>query len=245
MAAAGHAVSLVMLEEVCCENHVGPEVGRFVQSLLESHGVEVHARSEVARFEGRPEGRVERVVLSDGGTIDCGCVVIGAGVVPDVLLARSAGLELGGRGGFQCSASLETSLPGVFAAGDAAEYDSPLHGRHARIEHFEVAAGHGRTAARAMLDQDAAHEEVPYFWSDLADWATLEYVGIETGTPVVRGSIDDGDFTAVYVDDAGRVVGAATVGRGDDLGAATKLIEARATPDKAKLADEGTDLGSL
>jgi 3-phenylpropionate/trans-cinnamate dioxygenase ferredoxin reductase subunit len=245
LASAGRSVSLVMLEEVCCENHLGPEVGRFVHSLLESHGVDIHPRSEVVRFEGQPEGRVERVVTSGDLSIDCGCVVIGAGVVPDVLLARSAGVELGESGGFRCSASLETSIPGVFAAGDAAEYDSPLHGRHARIEHFEVAAAHGRTAAQAMLGQDAAHEEVPYFWSDLSDWATLEYVGIEAGTPLVRGSIDDGDFTAVYVEDGGRVVGAATVGRGDDLDAVKNLITSRATPDRAALADESTDLASL
>jgi 3-phenylpropionate/trans-cinnamate dioxygenase ferredoxin reductase subunit len=86
---------------------------------------------------------------------------------------------------------------------------------------------------------------VPYFWSDLSDWATLEYVGIEAGSPVVRGSIDDGDFTAVYVDGNGHVVGAATVGRSDDLEAAQKLITERATPDRAALADAGTDLASL
>jgi 3-phenylpropionate/trans-cinnamate dioxygenase ferredoxin reductase component len=245
LAAGGRDVSLVMLEEVCCENHLGAEVGRFVHTLLESHGVDVHPRSEVERFEGSDAGRVSSVVLSSGESIECGCVVIGAGVVPDVLLARSAGLELGERGGFLCSASLETSVPGVFAAGDAAEWDSPLHGRHARVEHFEVAAAEGRTAARAMLGQQAVHDEVPYFWSDLADWATLEYVGIEVGTPVVRGSIDAGDFTAIYVDDGGRVVGAATVGGGDDLEHAKRLITERATPERAALGDEGTDLASL
>ena len=245
MAALGHRVELVMLESVCCENHLGPEVGRFVQAALESHGVIVHGGQEVERFIGSSEGRVERVVTAAGLEIECGCAVIGAGVVPDVLLARSAGLDVGDTGGFACSSSLETSLPGVYAAGDAAEYESPLHGRPARIEHFEVAVEHGRTAARAMLGQEVAHEVVPYFWSDLSDWATLEYVGIEAGSPVVRGSIDDGDFTAVYVDDGGRVVGAATVGRSGDLDAAKTLIISRATPDRAALADEGTDLGSL
>jgi 3-phenylpropionate/trans-cinnamate dioxygenase ferredoxin reductase subunit len=245
MVALGHRVSLVMLEEVCCENHLGPQVGGFVHRQLADHGVDIHPRSEVARFEGSSEGRVKRVVLADDSTIDAGCVVIGAGVVPDVLLARSAGLSVGDSGGFSCSASLETSLPGVYAAGDVAEYDSPLHGRPARVEHFEVAVEHGRTAARAMLGQEVSHEVVPYFWSDLSDWATLEYVGIEAGTPVVRGSIGDGEFTAVYVDDDGRVVGAATVGRSSDLDAARRLIAERATPDRDALADEGTDLGSL
>ena len=237
--------SLVMLEEVCCENHVGPEVGRFVQARLEEHGVEVHPRCTVERFEGDGDGRVARVVGSGGVEIDCSCVVIGAGVVPDVLLARSAGTELGETGGFACSASLETSVPGVFAAGDACEYDSPLHGRRARVEHWEVAREQGRTAALGMLGRPGAHEAMPYFWSDLSDWATLEYVGVETGTPVIRGSVDDGDFTAVYVDGGGRVVGAATVGRAADLEEAKRLIAERAAPDAAALADDGTALSEL
>ena len=244
LAAGGVECSLLMLEEVCCQNHLGSEVGRFVQSLLEERGVEVHASTEVERFEG-DDGRVTRVVASGGLTIDAGCVVIGAGVQPDVLLARSAGIALGDTGGFACSPSLETSVPGVFAAGDAAEWDSPLHGRAARVEHWEVAIAQGRTAALGMLGRPGAHDVVPFFWSDLSDWATLEYVGIEAGDPVVRGSIDEGDFTAVYTDGDGRVVGAATVGRGDDLEAAKKLIAARATPDRAALGDEGTDLASF
>jgi 3-phenylpropionate/trans-cinnamate dioxygenase ferredoxin reductase subunit len=86
---------------------------------------------------------------------------------------------------------------------------------------------------------------MPYFWSDLSDWATLEYVGIETGAPVIRGSVDDGDFTAFYVDGDGRVVGAATVGRSGDLEDAKRLIVERAAPDGAALGDERTELGAL
>ena len=245
LASLGVPCSLVMLEEVCCENHVGAEVGRFVQGLLESHGVEVHPRSQVERFEGDGQGRVARVVCSGELMIDCSCVVIGAGVAPDVLLARSAGAEVGESGGFTCSASLETSIPGVFAAGDACEWDSPLHGRRARVEHWEVAREQGRTAALGMLGRAGAHEALPYFWSDLADWARLEYVGIEVGAPVIRGSVDEGDFTAVYVDAAGRVVGAATVGRSEDLEEAERLIRTRLAPDAAALRDEATALADL
>jgi 3-phenylpropionate/trans-cinnamate dioxygenase ferredoxin reductase subunit len=244
LAAAGKQVSLVMMEDVCCQNHLGREVGGFVQRLLEEHGVEVHPAQVVSRLEGA-DGRVTGVVTEGGLSIDCGCVVIGAGVQPDVLLARSAGLSVGATGGFACSASLETSLPGVYAAGDVAEWDSPLHGRAARVEHFEVAAGHGATAARAMLGQPVSHDVVPYFWSDLSDWATLEYVGLEAATraPVVRGSLDDGDFTAFYLGDGGRLLGAATVGRSDDLEHAKRLITERATPGAEALADG--DLAAL
>ena len=245
LASAGKRCSLVMMEECTVRDHLGPEVGVFVQRLLAEHGVEVHASDEVDRLEGA-DGRVTRVVTRGGVSIDAQCVVIGAGVQPDVLLARSAGVEVGETGGFACSASLETSLPGVWAAGDVAEWDSPLHGRRARVEHWDVALEHGRIAARAMLGKRRATAEVvPYFWSDLADWAKLEYVGLETGTPVIRGSLEDGDFTAFYLADDGRLVGAATVGRREELTHARRLIHMRATPDRALLEDGDGDLSEV
>jgi 3-phenylpropionate/trans-cinnamate dioxygenase ferredoxin reductase subunit len=244
LTAMGHDCALLMIEEVTLERHFGADVGRFVMDRLHERGVEIHGADELDRFEG-VDGRVTRVVSRGGANLDGECVVLGTGVTPDVMLARQAGLDLGERGGIACSSRLETSAPGVYAAGDVAEYDSPLHGRPALVEHFEVAVAHGRTAALNMVGRDVAHEEVPYFWSDLADWATFEYVGVETGEPVLRGSTDDGDFTAFYLADDGRVVGALTLGRSADLDAARRLIAARATPDPAALADEGTDPASL
>jgi 3-phenylpropionate/trans-cinnamate dioxygenase ferredoxin reductase subunit len=155
--------------------------------------------------------------------------VLGTGVSPDVMLARAAGLELGDTGGIRCSSRLETSVPGIYAAGDVAEYDSPLHGRRARVEHFEVAVAQGRTAALNMLGGDVAHEDVPYFWSDLSDWGALEYVGVGGGRSVLSGSTDGDSFGAHYVGDDGRVLGALSVNGGLDLGEARELISNRAT----------------
>jgi 3-phenylpropionate/trans-cinnamate dioxygenase ferredoxin reductase subunit len=169
-------------------------------------------------------------------------VVVGAGVMPDVMLPRRAGLELGESGGVACSASLESSVAGVYAAGDVCEYDSRLHGRRLRVEHFDVAAQQGKTVARAMLGRDVVHEAVPYFFSDLADWASMEYVGPGSGEPVIRGSLDAGDFTAFYVDGE-RVTAALTVGRSADLDHARRWIREGGAPDRAVLSDEGSDLG--
>jgi 3-phenylpropionate/trans-cinnamate dioxygenase ferredoxin reductase subunit len=236
--------SLLMLEEVTLERHFGPEAGAYVKRLLSDHGVGIHGADELDRFEGA-EGRVTKVVSKGGLELEADCVVLGTGVVPDVMVARQAGLELGEAGGVACSAQLETSVPGIFAAGDVAEWDSPLHDGPTRIEHFEVAVAHGKTAARNMLGQGHAHDEVPYFWSDLSDWATLEYVGVGSGdSTVARGSIDDGDFTSFYLD-GDRVVAALTVGRSADLDHARRLIKDRATPDRDRLADDSADLGSL
>lgn len=240
----GCECSLLMLEEVTLERHFGLECGGFVRNLLIEHGVRVHGSDELDRFEGA-EGRVTKVVSKGGLELDADCVVLGTGVVPDVMVARQAGLALGEAGGVKCSAQLETSVPGIFAAGDVAEWDSPLHDGPVRIEHFEVAVAHGKTAARNMLGQGVEHDEVPYFWSDLSDWATLEYVGVGTGdSEVARGSIEGGDFTTFYLD-GDRVVAALTAGRSGDLEHARRMIKDRATPDRDKLADESVDLGSL
>jgi 3-phenylpropionate/trans-cinnamate dioxygenase ferredoxin reductase subunit len=239
----GHPCAILMQEEVTLERVLGPEVGGFVQRGLEERGVEVHGSDELGRFEGDGE-RVTKVVSRGGLELDCGCVAIGAGVAPDVMLARSAGLELGTLGGVACNSRLETSAPGIYAAGDVAEWDSALHGGPALVEHWEVAVEHGSVAAENMLGADREYDTVPYFWSDLADWGSLEYVGVGLGAAVVRGSLDDGDFSAFYLD-GDRVVGAVTSGRSGDLDDARRMIRERATPAREALADEGKDLGEL
>jgi 3-phenylpropionate/trans-cinnamate dioxygenase ferredoxin reductase component len=242
-AAYGIECTIVMQEQVTFERSFGPQVGRFFQGVLEQHGVTLHGGQELERFEGDGE-RVRRVVTRDGLELDCDFVVIGAGVMPDVTLARQAGLELGEAGGVRCSASLESSVPGIYAAGDICEWDSPIHGRPLRLEHWDVAFNHGKTAALAMLGRDVQHDVVPYFFSDLADWASLEYVGPGSGEPVIRGSIDAGEFSGFYVDE-GRVTAAISVGRSDDLEHARRFIGEHTTIDPVALADLGTDLGSL
>jgi 3-phenylpropionate/trans-cinnamate dioxygenase ferredoxin reductase subunit len=242
-AAHGDKCSILMLEDVTLERQFGKQVGGYFQSVLEQHGVEVHGGQELERFAGSGD-RVEKVVTKDGLEVDCDLVVIGAGVTPDVTLAKSAGLEIGEAGGVLCSAQLESSAAGIFAAGDICEYDSPVHGRHIRIEHWDVAFNQGKTAALNMLGRGVEHDVVPYFFSDLADWSSMEYVGPGSGEPVVRGSLEAGDFTAFYVAD-GRVVAALTVGRSDDLEHAKRFLVERKQVDPSDLADESKDLGSL
>jgi 3-phenylpropionate/trans-cinnamate dioxygenase ferredoxin reductase subunit len=242
-AAYGVSCSMVMQEEVTLERFYGQEVGGYFHGVLAQHGVEIHGGDEVERFEGS-DGQVRRVVTKGGLELDCDFVVVGVGVMPDVTLARSAGLELGEAGGVKCSAGLESSVPGVFAAGDMCEYDSPVHGRPMRIEHWDVAFNHGKTAALNMIGRGVVHDAIPYFFSDLADWTSMEYVGPGSGDVVVRGSIEEGEFCAFYVDD-GRVTAALSVGRSDDLEHARRFISSRAEPDRDALADLGTDLASL
>jgi 3-phenylpropionate/trans-cinnamate dioxygenase ferredoxin reductase subunit len=247
MSMLGKRATIVMQEQRTLERGFGKEAGRFVQELLEEHGVTVHGEDELERFEG--EGRVAKVVTRGGLELEAEAVVIGAGVAPDVQLAKRAGLQIGERGGVRCSSRLQSTVEGVFAAGDICEYDSPIHGGHVRIEHWDVAFNHGKTAALNMLGRDVAHETVPYFYSVLGDWGELEYVGPAYGwdEEVLRGSFADGAFTNWYLQD-GHVKAALTFGKSDDLEHARRLIaktEALDEGQRKALADEGSDLGDV
>jgi 3-phenylpropionate/trans-cinnamate dioxygenase ferredoxin reductase subunit len=241
----GKQCELIMLEAVTLEGFYGAEVGRFFQDTLTSHGVRVHGSQELERFEGEGD-RVERLVTKSGLEIECDFVVIGAGVTPDITLAQRAGLETDT--GVLVDRYLETSAPGVFAAGDIAEYDSVVHGRRLRIEHWDVAFNQGKYAALNLLGQGQEYDVVPYFWSDLADWTSMEYVGPASDWDEIwiRGSIAAGEFTAFYVKD-GRLAAALTVGRSDDLAVAARLLKEKTDISgvRARIEDVNADIAEL
>jgi 3-phenylpropionate/trans-cinnamate dioxygenase ferredoxin reductase subunit len=243
----GKHCTVVMQEHATFERNFGQEAGRFFQQLLEEHGVVFHAADELERFEG--EGRVAKVITRNGLELDADAVVVGAGVMPDVQLAQKAGLEIGEKGGVRCSSRLESQVPGVFSAGDICEYDSVIHGVPIRIEHWDVAFNHGKTAALNMLGRDIPHEVVPYFYSVLGTWGELESVGpaYKWDTQIMRGSFADGSFTRWYLGD-GVLQGALTFGRPDDLDAARRLIVDGGPLDertRAALADLDSDLATV
>lgn len=244
----GSSCTMMMLESVPLSRHFGEQAGRFLQGRLEEHGVNVHGDDELDRFEGTG-GRVTRVITKGGRELDADAVVLGTGAVPDVMLARGAGLELGESGGVRLDSRLQTSAPGIYGAGDIAEYESVVHrGRRLRIEHWDVALHHGKTAALNMLGRDQPHAVVPYFFSDLSDWASLEYVGpaSDWSREVIRGSIDDGEFSLWYLAE-GRVAAALSVGRSDDLEHARRLIASGVDLGGrvSELGDSATDLAVL
>ncbi len=220
----GTSVTMVAEEALPLSRGFGDTAGAYFRDVLTSHGVEWAGGDGLGAFEGSGD-RVEAVRTASGRRIAGEMVVLGTGVTPDVMLARSAGLELGERGGVRCSARLEASVPGIWVAGDACEYESVIHGRAMRIEHWEVARGQGAAVARGILGSEQPFDDIPYFWSDLSDWASLEYVGPAErwDQEVVRGSVQDGEFSIFYLD-GGRVAGALSVGRGDDLDLARRHL---------------------
>jgi 3-phenylpropionate/trans-cinnamate dioxygenase ferredoxin reductase subunit len=244
LTAKGAKCTIVMMEDVALSRVFGEDAGRWFQQQLESHGVTVHSGEELEAFEG--DGRVRAVLTKGGRSIECDTVVVGAGVRPDAMLAERAGLEVDD--GIVCDSKLATSAEGIYAAGDCCSYDSVVHGRRIRVEHWDVAMQQGIHAARNMLGEDRDYDVVPYFFSDLADWASLEYVGPakDWDAEVWRGDRDGGEFSVWYLKD-GKVAGALSVGRSEDLAEARRMLADGVDVSAAReqIADAGSDLGAI
>ncbi len=211
MTMMGKRATIVMQEQRTLERGFGKEAGRFVQELLEAHGVNGAREDELERFEG--EGRVAKVMTRKGLELEAEAVVIGAGVAPDTGLAKRAGLEIGEQGGVRCSSRLESTAEGVYAAGDICEYESAMHGEHMQDRALGCGLQPGQDGGAEHARADMAHETVPYFYSVLGDWGELEYVGPakDWDEEILRGSFEDGEFTNWYLQD-GKVKAALTFG---------------------------------
>jgi 3-phenylpropionate/trans-cinnamate dioxygenase ferredoxin reductase subunit len=244
LTAKGTRCTMVMLEQVALSRTFGEDAGRWFQERLEEHGVTVHGGEELQAFEG--DGRVKAVLTKGGRAIECDAVVVGAGVRADAMLAQRAGLEVDD--GIVCDSKLRTSAEGIYAAGDCCSYDSVLHGRRLRVEHWDVAMQQGMHAASSMLGEERDYDVVPYFFSDLADWASLEYVGPaqDWDEEVWRGDRDAGEFSVWYLKD-GRVAGALSVDRPEDLAEARRLLAdgVDVSGARERIADPGSDLASI
>lgn len=222
LTAQGTRCTIVAIEDVVLSRSFGADAGRWFQDLITAKGVEFHGGEELEAFEG--DGRIAAVVTKSGLSIECDAVVVGAGVRPDTMLAQRAGIEVGD-GGIVCDAKLRTSAAGVYAAGDCASYESVVHGRRVHVEHWDVAMQQGMHAARNMLGADADYDVVPYFFSDLADWASLEYVGpaADWDEEVWRGDREAGEFSVWYLKDR-KVAGCLSVGRSEELARAREML---------------------
>ncbi|MDX6620343.1 MAG: 3-phenylpropionate/trans-cinnamate dioxygenase ferredoxin reductase component [Gaiellales bacterium] len=241
-ALTGSSVSLVMREEVIFEQAFGASVGAWFDSRLRRRGVDVCAAAGVASLERCEDGL--RVGLDSGRTLTVDRILVGAGVIPSTGLASAAGLTLE-LGGIAVDGHLRTSENDIYAIGDVAAYESELHRRRVRIEHWDIARAHGAHVANELIDPAArAFRVLPYFFGTLGDWAFLEYTGVGGGRAVMRGSADGDDMSAAYIADDGVLTGLITVGRPEDLAAAAELVVERARLAPHLLADDRVPLAA-
>jgi len=237
----GLEVTIVEQLAVPLERVLGREVGEVYAAIHRDHGVEILGETGVESIEGT--GRVERVRLEGGRTIDCDMVVVGVGVTPRVELAAAAGLEIDN--GIVVDERLETASQGVFAAGDAANAWHPFFETRLRVEHWHNALEQGPAAARNMLGRNQPYERIPYFFSDQYD-VGMEYAGYATewDEVVFRGDVSNREFIAFWLQ-GGRVVAGMNVNVWDVTDSIQGLIRSRAEVDAGSLRDPDVDLASL
>ena len=239
--ALGREVTLVDLLEAPMVRAIGDELGRRYAELHRSHGVDLRLGASVVELRG--DGHVEEAVLADGESLACDLVVVGVGVRPETSVVAGTPVAVGR--GILVDEHGATNVPGVYAAGDVAEWVHPALGRRLLVEHFDNAGMQAASAARAVAGQPESYAPVPSFWSDQYD-TTLQYYGypIPWDAVVLRGDLDGFPVTAFYLAE-GRVIAAAMVNRPREHRAARRLIAAGAAVDPAALADPATDLRAL
>jgi 3-phenylpropionate/trans-cinnamate dioxygenase ferredoxin reductase subunit len=234
----GADVTVVDVATLPLERVLGPEMGSVYLDLHQSHGVKFRLGVGIESIRGSKA--VEEVRLADGKVLPAGTVVVGVGVTPRTELAEAAGLEVDN--GVVTNEYLETTVQGIFAAGDVANSYHPRYGQRFRLEHWSAALNQGPAAARNMLGDRQPYDKVPYFFSDQYDLG-MEYRGwaLPSDELVVRRGKGEQEFIAFWLRNQ-RVVAGMNVNIWDQGDAIQALIERSAKVDRKKLADPDTDL---
>jgi 3-phenylpropionate/trans-cinnamate dioxygenase ferredoxin reductase component len=237
----GCEVAMVELAAVPLERVLGKEVGEVYRALHAEHGVDLHFGVGIEELIGSTA--VEAVRLNDGTTLEADAVVVGVGVGPRTELAEAAGVRLDN--GVVVDEHLQTSIPGIFAAGDVANAFHPRYGAQIRLEHWSSALNQGPAAARAMLGRQVVYDRTPYFFSDQYDLG-MEYRGWAPAFEEVifRGDPASRQFVAFWIHE-GKAVAAMNANVWDASDAIEALLVAGTPVDPERLADPDVDLAEL
>ena len=241
-----HGVGVTVLEacKLPLQQALGPEVAQYFAALHVSHGVDLRCEVEVSGLTG-VDGRVTGVDLTDGTHIDADAVIVGIGVTPRTELAERAGLAVDN--GVLVDASLRSSHPDIYAAGDIAAAWHPLLGRRVRVEHWTNASWQPRVAARGMLGHEASYDRLPHFFSEQYDLSMeyTGYVGVEGYDQVIfRGDPESQAYIAFWLRD-NRLLAGMSVNIPGVVRDITALVGSGQHFSVAQLADSTQSLGAL
>jgi 3-phenylpropionate/trans-cinnamate dioxygenase ferredoxin reductase subunit len=238
---AGVEVTLLEAMDRVLARVAGRELSSFYEKAHRDAGVELRLNARVVGFEGR--GRIERVLLADGGAIPCSAVLVGIGAIPATEIAEAAGLAV--ENGVVVDDRARTGDPAIFAAGDVANFPSPLYGRRMRLESVPNAIEQAKVAGAGMAGHTVVYDAVPWFWSDQYD-LKLQSAGLgeSADNTILRGDPAAKRFS-LWSLRQGRLIAADCVNDPAAFATARKLIAAKATPAPERLADPGIDYKSL
>ncbi len=238
----GAEVTVLEAADRLCARAASPELSAFLARLHAERGVDVRLRAGIASLQSAPGGGIN-ALLADGTTLAADVVLIGVGIVPNVELAREAGLDV--KNGIVVDEQGRTSDPTIFAAGDVTDQPVARLGRRVRLESWQNAQDQAIVAAKAVLGSDARHDPLPWFWSDQYE-ANIQMLGVPERWPeaVTRGDTASVSFSLFYLRGAA-IEAVVSINAPRDLRAARRLIEQRKPVRTADLADPTVNLQKL
>jgi len=212
LAQKGIGTTLVLRDDRIFKNLFTPAMSRFFEGYYLERGVEIVRQAEVS--EARGKGVLSSVALGNHGVRDCDLMVAGIGVRPATDVLMDSGIDLGD--GVVVNEYLETSVPGIYAAGDVAHYEDQLFGKCRRVEHWDNAVSQGAHCARSLMGERAPFVHVPYFFSDVFD-LSYEFWGDRANADdvVERGDVRTNSFSVWWLREK-QVVAAFTMNRPDE-----------------------------
>ncbi|MDX2969624.1 NAD(P)/FAD-dependent oxidoreductase [Kribbella solani] len=245
----GCEVTVVEPQATALASVLGEKVGELFADFQRQHGVQFRFGTGVEGFEGTD--KVTGVRVSGGEVLPADLVVVGVGVRPNTELAEEAGVEVAtpsNGSGIVTGPDLQTSVAGIWAAGDVVRWDHPLFNRLVRVEHWQNAKDTGAAAAKSMLGQDVAHDALPFFFTDQFDLG-MEYAGdIPHGAStevVLRGDPKSGAYLAFWLDADQHVLAGMHVNTWGAINGIQDLIRSGKQVDPARLADPAVELSEV
>lgn len=218
----GLNVNVVELEKYPLGRVLGEEVSRYFTKMHEEHGVHFHTEERLDFFKKDSDGSVAAAVTNTGKEIPCQMAIIGIGVKPNTSLSHP---DLKVDRGYVVNEYGETSLPDVYAVGDCTVW--PYQGETVHVEHWEHAYHHGQTVAKNIIKSKSAPYTIrPYFWTDQYD-QTFEYLGhtLSWDKTIVRGSMDEGQFTVAYLDEDAHPIAVLSANKTDKRKEISKFMD--------------------